>query len=278
MDEILIDERNYVSAKKAAKLTGYARDYVGQLCREGRVPARLVGRSWYVLESAIQDHRFGTPSHTGHGEALGRAERVVPATETIRAHHVDASMWASPRYEPETNEELPVVQREIDKQNIAISDTHDLGTMQDTWHEWYSQAPVQTDAEEATVMRAQEESAEESKRDSQRASVPHEASRGFDIAPMPSASSDERYQEVVEADEGDTELRITSTYDVPVQPTRSAKRRGARRAYVALVQLACIIAAATASLTAMLNSGYFDTYIASYSQASVITGIRVVNK
>ena len=50
--------RQYVSSKRAAKITGYAKDYVGQLCREGRVSARLVGRNWYVLESSIREAPF----------------------------------------------------------------------------------------------------------------------------------------------------------------------------------------------------------------------------
>lgn len=37
MDELIIGEKTYLSSKRAAKITGYAKDYVGQLCREGRV-------------------------------------------------------------------------------------------------------------------------------------------------------------------------------------------------------------------------------------------------
>ena len=59
MDELEFDGKTYVSSKRAAQITGYAKDYVGQLCREGRVQARLVGRNWYVLESSIHEHRFG---------------------------------------------------------------------------------------------------------------------------------------------------------------------------------------------------------------------------
>ncbi|MBU2220410.1 helix-turn-helix domain-containing protein, partial [Patescibacteria group bacterium] len=59
MEEITIEDKIYISSKQAAKITGYAKDYVGQLCREGRVEARLVGRSWYVLEDSIKEHRFG---------------------------------------------------------------------------------------------------------------------------------------------------------------------------------------------------------------------------
>ncbi|MDO8231969.1 MAG: hypothetical protein Q7T37_02090 [bacterium] len=98
MDEILIEEKKYVSSKRAAKITGYAKDYIGQLCREGRVPARLVGRSWYVLESAIQDHRFGDQSHE-EKEREAASSSVFPGT------------WGTPRYEASVIESIPPVNR-----------------------------------------------------------------------------------------------------------------------------------------------------------------------
>ena len=96
MDEILIEEKRYISSKRAAKITGYAKDYIGQLCREGRVPARLVGRSWYVLETAIQDHRFGNQ------------EVELPVPE-------------SPKYEASPVEILPPVSRsdEVNEETVT---------------------------------------------------------------------------------------------------------------------------------------------------------------
>jgi len=98
MEEIILDEKKYISSKQAAKVTGYAKDYIGQLCREGRVQARLVGRSWYVLESAILDHRFGTDS------AQGEIEEAI-SSKTVSS--IDA--WEAPRYMPLVHETLPVL-------------------------------------------------------------------------------------------------------------------------------------------------------------------------
>lgn len=115
MDEILIEEKKYVSSKRAAKITGYAKDYIGQLCREGRVPARLVGRSWYVLESAIQDHRFGEPAEE--------------SKESITETSVFGSRWETPRYDSAEAENIPSVNKLSDtitlKKNAEIphSDT-----------------------------------------------------------------------------------------------------------------------------------------------------------
>jgi len=56
MDSIDIGGRRYISSKRAAEITGYAKDYVGQLARGEKVLATRVGRAWYVDEIAIKEH------------------------------------------------------------------------------------------------------------------------------------------------------------------------------------------------------------------------------
>jgi hypothetical protein len=95
MEEITLDDKTYVSSKRAAKITGYAKDYVGQLCREGKVEARLVGRNWYVLESSIREHRFGAPKIV--------TEEAVE--EAIAASNPKNS-WEVANYTPDVSPEL----------------------------------------------------------------------------------------------------------------------------------------------------------------------------
>ncbi len=57
MNTITIQGENYVKAADLARDLGYTADYVGQLCRAGKVDAQLVGRSWYVSEDSIRDHK-----------------------------------------------------------------------------------------------------------------------------------------------------------------------------------------------------------------------------
>lgn len=59
MDELIFDGEKYVSSKRAAEITGYAKDYVGQLCRMNKVIARLVGRTWYIQERSLLEHSGG---------------------------------------------------------------------------------------------------------------------------------------------------------------------------------------------------------------------------
>lgn len=134
MDELTIDGKTYVSSKRAAKLTGYAKDYVGQLCREGRLESRLVGRSWYVLLDALNSHRFKA------GEMPKVEVPVEQQTEKV---------WEKPRYSPVEPSTLPDLsqmrsvnrmyapsERDVRVQNeehVAL-----VSQMQDAWQEWFT--------------------------------------------------------------------------------------------------------------------------------------------
>ncbi len=51
------DGRGYISASRAAKLTGYSPDYIGQLSRAGTILSRQVGNRWYVERTSITKHK-----------------------------------------------------------------------------------------------------------------------------------------------------------------------------------------------------------------------------
>jgi hypothetical protein len=139
MDELTLDDKAYLSSKRAAQVTGYAKDYVGQLCREGRVEARLVGRNWYVLESSIREHRFG--AETTKKEVFNEVkEPENPIQEA----------WKASSYVAETTSELPVLivepkseYKSINvisgipepKENEALPIVQE---MQSAWYDWFS--------------------------------------------------------------------------------------------------------------------------------------------
>lgn len=75
-DGIEIEGKKYISSKRAAELTGYAKDYVGQLCRMGKLDAKLIGRNWLVCESSLMEHRFGA-------DAL-ESSTEIPALEHVK--------------------------------------------------------------------------------------------------------------------------------------------------------------------------------------------------
>ncbi len=54
---VSFDGKEYISATKAAELTGYHQDYVGQLAREEKVPSRHIGTRWYVDRNVLLTHK-----------------------------------------------------------------------------------------------------------------------------------------------------------------------------------------------------------------------------
>ncbi len=57
-DALILQDKKYISAKRAAIIFGYSSDYVGQLCREGKIECTMVGRSWFVSEESVLNHKL----------------------------------------------------------------------------------------------------------------------------------------------------------------------------------------------------------------------------
>ena len=129
MDELIIEGIKFVSSKRAADLTGYAQDYVGQLARMGKISGRRVGRVWYVDENKIREHRSAQSeisslkeiqivpkSEENKTDEYSRVERNLIEQESLSAQLSSPDLKLEPELEPEDG----------GKQNIsAISDTQD---------------------------------------------------------------------------------------------------------------------------------------------------------
>lgn len=250
MDEILIEEKKYISSKRAAKITGYAKDYIGQLCREGRVPARLVGRSWYVLESAIADHRFGDEKSTEEMQAGLPKEAAI-------------STWESPHYEASPVEIFPSISRtkapELPSEEREEDGEHNSGSvigdspqqLQDSWRTWFDRAinaepvvlntPIQHEEKEEVIDRE--------------VNIPIHT-----IYELPPDDLLPRHPEQEEP------LRVAA---------REKKGSGVLLGIIKTVALVLAIMTAT---VAVVSTGYFDKYVSSISQVSFITGVTLYIK
>ncbi len=259
MDEILIGEKKYVSSKQAAKVTGYAKDYIGQLCREGRVPARLVGRSWYVLESAIHDHRFGEPKNEPVEELKKPVSTALPLNAT----------WESPRYEASDTEVLPSVNRLRDREEPEFSDDkrNDLEVaqrLQDTWAAWFDRFDKIADTQPVAPV-APKEPEVESKEDKEPEAKETEAVR------VPIRAVRQPYHQA------SMEELLSRNSDIQPLEDRQEGRTFGRKLVRSLQLSGAVLATATA-VVAVMGSGYLDSYILSNSQARMIAGIELYNK
>lgn len=216
MDELTIGDKIYISSKQAAKITGYAKDYVGQLCREGRVEARLVGRNWYVLESSIREHRFGSQSNQEFAApGVDSAAEEVVSTPT--------SSWESPTYAAVETETLlpPLVTPQ--KPAMAPETTEAVALMQDAWKEWFA-------ARERIVPPVQEEVI--SKPDEvEQLEVTEPEQEDIEEVRTSDMSSVYNVSEVSHAEEEGSRVSLTRVNEQPVEeyeeeivPTRIAPR------------------------------------------------------
>ncbi len=54
---VTFEGKRFISSSKAAEMTGYAQDYIGQLARSGAIPAQQAGSRWYVDAAALGAHK-----------------------------------------------------------------------------------------------------------------------------------------------------------------------------------------------------------------------------
>lgn len=79
------DGVEYVASSKAADLTGYNQDYIGELARDGIIPARKVGRTWFVAKADLLAHKKEKDEmlRAVQAEAAGaRKEQASPVAHT----------------------------------------------------------------------------------------------------------------------------------------------------------------------------------------------------
>lgn len=57
MLDIFKGGEEYISASRAAEKSDYASDYIGQLCRQKKIPGQLIGRTWYIDYNALVEYK-----------------------------------------------------------------------------------------------------------------------------------------------------------------------------------------------------------------------------
>jgi hypothetical protein len=98
----------------------------------------MVGRSWYVYEPSIREHRFGKAE-----DAVEAAENEeITAQEPVEAPKTTFSTWNTPSYEPEVPVEIPHMKEVSRPVNVLRDDKRQdiaqLSEMQQAWEEWFT--------------------------------------------------------------------------------------------------------------------------------------------
>lgn len=265
MDEITIDDKKYISSKRAAKITGYAKDYVGQLCREGYVEARRVGRNWYVLESAIRDHRFGT--------TVTVEPTQTPATPTKPAGSTSKPLlkaWDAPKYEAIKTEELPSINRL--RRPEATETQQDFHEAWQTWFDTFRAGEGHQEHNEhpqGLVLMPTDEVMHGEPKLPQVEEVPVPVRLLTIEEAKPSLSHIAPSATIIETRIEDAMSHKTGHPEQILATGGTSRSLGL--ALLIIVSLFCVAIAA-------LGTGYFDKNTISYKQVQIISGISIYNK
>lgn len=98
--ELLFEGKTYVSVSRASKKLGYTADYIGQLCRAGKIDAKFIGRTWYVEWNSLKNHKQNKKKRVRRTAEEIRREREG-LTQTV--YVMDEEL---PQTESTTNENL----------------------------------------------------------------------------------------------------------------------------------------------------------------------------
>ncbi len=85
---VTFEGKEYISASRAAQLTSYNQDYVGQLARSGKILARQIGNRWYVDRHALIAHKEEKDALLAsvQSQAVGISEYIKQAPQTTHTN------------------------------------------------------------------------------------------------------------------------------------------------------------------------------------------------
>ena len=116
MEKLVLDGKVFVKAARAADTLGYTSDYIGQLCRSGKIDAHLVGRSWYVNQEQLREHKTNKQrsSKVKAREQIKRSIKEAQAAKTTHLRVRGTGMKAFESritYEEDEKELMPEVKK-----------------------------------------------------------------------------------------------------------------------------------------------------------------------
>ena len=118
-ESLILEGKNYISAKRAAKVINYAQDYIGQLCRRGKLDCRMIGRSWYVTEESLLAHRESAVDATQERVSKIVEKNEIKVEETKIEDAIENKVEEKIaqentfKYEPEQGHQLPALLKKV---------------------------------------------------------------------------------------------------------------------------------------------------------------------
>ncbi|PCI28012.1 hypothetical protein COB55_04685, partial [Candidatus Wolfebacteria bacterium] len=120
-EELNLGGKRYISSKRAAQITSYTSDYIGQLCRAGKLECTRVGRSWFVSEDSMNKHVEGQNSSSS-------PKRDIPQSQSRSSEFTYSSESDLPLM-PEVKKSTPTVTKSLPRvPEIASKNSISIGS------------------------------------------------------------------------------------------------------------------------------------------------------
>jgi len=108
-DSLILEGKIFISAKRAAALTGYTTDYVGQLCRAGKLECKMIGHTWHVSQASLFGHKLSQTNYKS-AESVQAKNRESDIAQNLNqekfvsAKPIDNLQLSSPSISPIANQ------------------------------------------------------------------------------------------------------------------------------------------------------------------------------
>ncbi|MEI6843622.1 MAG: hypothetical protein WCK48_03930, partial [bacterium] len=82
--DLFFENKKYILVKNASALTGYSKDYIGQLSRSGKIDSRRIGRAWYVCEESLLKYKNSPTDYDFTKNFAGKNEEMqTPVSQEV---------------------------------------------------------------------------------------------------------------------------------------------------------------------------------------------------
>ncbi|MBP9757568.1 MAG: helix-turn-helix domain-containing protein [Candidatus Pacebacteria bacterium] len=144
--QLSFEGKDYISASRASKITGYNQDYVGQLARGGKIPSKQIGNRWYVDKDALVRHKSEKDALLAAVQAESVGLKQSPVIQKEMPVSTPEHILALPRvnYMQESAALMPLIPEKPTSTHFPVSNFSEIRPRTEVRTEIAPPAPVHT--------------------------------------------------------------------------------------------------------------------------------------
>lgn len=131
---VSFDGREYISSKRAAEITRYTQDYVGQLARGGKIASRQVSGRWYVSKDDLKAHKEQKDALLAkvQADSVGIQKNNEVSEDSTMPQKTDAELFTYISEAQDTSPALPEMIKKEPKIEIEYVSRESISAVQET--------------------------------------------------------------------------------------------------------------------------------------------------